>query len=220
MDPYEHWEVHETRGYAMRHGHHKALSRRRNATAPSEQRGRNCFSRSIGCDRDVARCGMCKPGRRQGAGGAKSLKRLGKNGSDASQKQKWLQLKADIRAIMLKGQAPQMTGASFPSYIKQPAVVAAAPAASRNVEPPVPPMAEAIAPPPPPLAVKELDNCSCGCKRGFRGASRKHALRLAVPAQKAVDVALPEVGEEIGLQASACAAGTLSEASSESWALL
>eukprot|EP00929_Paragymnodinium_shiwhaense_P033964 TRINITY_DN18542_c0_g1_i3.p1 TRINITY_DN18542_c0_g1~~TRINITY_DN18542_c0_g1_i3.p1 ORF type:complete len:255 (-),score=14.61 TRINITY_DN18542_c0_g1_i3:281-940(-) len=219
MDPYEHWEVRETRGFVMRHGHHKALSRRRNATAPSEQRGRNCFSRSIGCDRDIVRCPMCKRGRHPGPGGAKSMKRLGKNGWDASQKQNWLQLKADIRAI-LKGQAPQMTGGSLPScIIKQPEVRATASAASRSMEPLTTPVAESTTPPPPP-PVRELDDCSCGCKRGFKGASRKHALRLAVPVQKAADSTLPGVGEGIGLRPSACADATPSDASSGSWAVL
>lgn len=76
MDPLEEWEMRETRGFVMRKGYCKRLERRRRPDAPKETCGRNSFSRRAGGHRDVLRCGMCKPGRHHGDGGAKALKKV------------------------------------------------------------------------------------------------------------------------------------------------
>mmetsp|Transcript_24105 Transcript_24105/g.53426 ORF Transcript_24105/g.53426 Transcript_24105/m.53426 type:complete len:223 (+) Transcript_24105:71-739(+) len=58
----------DTRGFAMRRGHRSRL-------LPA-QVGRNKFKISTSSGRDIARCGMCRPGRHHGAGGAKAYKKV------------------------------------------------------------------------------------------------------------------------------------------------
>eukprot|EP00928_Gymnodinium_smaydae_P082466 TRINITY_DN65803_c0_g1_i1.p2 TRINITY_DN65803_c0_g1~~TRINITY_DN65803_c0_g1_i1.p2 ORF type:complete len:196 (-),score=27.48 TRINITY_DN65803_c0_g1_i1:277-864(-) len=104
MDPYEAWEVHDTRGFVMRQGYRRALLRRRKADAPQEMRGRHKFSLSVGSAGGhgcPARCGMCKPGRRSGHGGCRALKKVGgRNGRHNGQmaRQKWLDVVDEARS--------------------------------------------------------------------------------------------------------------------------
>merc|ERR1712008_512004 len=62
----------DTRGFAMRRGHRGRVVH--HCRAEPALPGRCSFKRRAGGHRDVYRCGMCKPGRHHGPGGAKSLK--------------------------------------------------------------------------------------------------------------------------------------------------
>jgi len=82
------WELSDARGFAMRRGH--------GARWPwvcSPGPGRTSFKRRAGGHRDVLRCSMCKPGRHQGAGGAKSLKKV----KNSQVRMRWLQLLEEVR---------------------------------------------------------------------------------------------------------------------------
>lgn len=178
MDPFQDWEVRETRGFVMKHGHNKRLARRWDNLPLSMQRGRNCYSRSINDGRDVVRCGMCKPGRYRRAGGAKGLKKVG--GRDSRQRDDWQHMQRDLRAI-LKGVAPALIEdihSARPQRQGHQRVVFKG-GDQRPQE------ADVSTPPPSPPAIPAARvSCACGCSRGYKGASRKHALRLGVPQKR------------------------------------
>lgn len=168
------------RGFAMKHGHNKCLLRRRNANAPCEARGRNCFSRSIGDGRDVKRCSMCKPGRHHRDGGKKALKKV--QGYNGYCRDAWLEIRHDARAAE-KGLAPELLVDLHSAPVQRRRVKASAEIAERA--PDYLPLEGADVPPPPPpvpAALFVVGSCGCGCRaRGYKGASRKHAHRLGVP---------------------------------------
>merc|ERR1711988_960805 len=100
----------DTRGFAMRGGHRNRVvhSQPKHDRAEPVLPGRSSFKRRAGGHRDVVRCGMCKPGRYQRAGGAKSLKKANR-GSQA--RQSWLDLLEEVRRTDFR--AEHLHGSDF-----------------------------------------------------------------------------------------------------------
>jgi len=96
----EDWELKDLRGFSMRRGHRGRVVHKKNPNQGEEVLpGRTSFKRKAGGNRCPARCGMCRPGRYQRAGGAKASKKVKNPGRNSLQKLAWVDVVDEARQM-------------------------------------------------------------------------------------------------------------------------
>mmetsp|Transcript_116905 Transcript_116905/g.377278 ORF Transcript_116905/g.377278 Transcript_116905/m.377278 type:complete len:259 (+) Transcript_116905:114-890(+) len=147
----EYSEMRDLRGFSMRRGRWGRILRMARPAAATRRAGRavafessvlilpgrNLFSRRAGNYHHVERCGMCRPGRRQGAGGKKSSKKCSA-ALNCSARDRWLEVVREARAAKAAG----LDGADEP----QPMPLPRAPIRAAVAAPPPPSSTVALAP--------------------------------------------------------------------------
>merc|ERR1719215_743887 len=154
----------DTRGFVMRRGHRARVVHR--CKDEPVLPGRSSFKRRAGGHRDVYRCSMCKPGRHNGPGGAKSLKHV--KGSQL--RQRWLDVKDEARqavhsARTLSDVMPRQLSPSTSSQRKPPSPQKSAAAVHASELPASAPVL--------PLSISSFQRCQCpDCPQRRRRRSR------------------------------------------------
>lgn len=193
----EEWEVRELRGFAMRRGRKgrilrmaRAKEARQLGGAAARQPGfessilampgRNLFSRRAGNYHHVERCGMCRPGRHQGPGGKKALKKCRRAVGDA--RERWLDVVREAREAEKAGamRSDDLADAEALLQLSSPELADLL-SSSQGIAAAIPAESGAIAAwqPPPPVAVARAKTwkqdtrrrrAGCACCRADRSS--------------------------------------------------